>query len=156
MSSIESKLEQIEQAIQKQIAESKEMGKLTRTFAIIGGVCVAGVLLVKAPIFILGAGAAFAGVAVTELVRGRKADQLNSMYETQAALMIAQEASRKGQEPVPSADLKGDGIKNGFGKNADRVEKLAEDVEALKEAVEGKPVELDKPKGTFGRFYKKK
>lgn len=155
MSSIESKLEQIEQAIQKQIAEHKEMGKVTRTFAIIGGVCLAGVVLVKAPIFILGAGAAFAGAAVTEMIRGRKSEQLNSMYETQAALMIAQEATRKGQEPSPVNDLKGDGIKNGFGKNADRVEKLAEDVEALKEAVEGKPVELDKPKGTFGRFQKK-
>ena len=88
MSSIESKLEQIEQAIQKQIAEHKEMGKVTRTFAIIGGVCLAGVVLVKAPIFILGAGAAFAGAAVTEMIRGRKSEQLNSMYETQAALMI--------------------------------------------------------------------
>lgn len=154
MSSIESKLEQIEQAIQKQIQERKEMGKVTRTFAIIGGVCVAGVLLVKAPIFILGAGAALAGVAVTEMIRGRKGEQLNDMYQTQAALMIAQEASRKGQ-PAPANDLKSEGIKNGFGKNADRVEKLAEDVEALKEAVEGKPVELDKSKGTFGRFYKK-
>lgn len=154
MSSIESKLEQIEQAIQKQIQERKEMGKVTRTFAIIGGVCVAGVLLVKAPIFILGAGVALAGVAVTEMIRGRKGEQLNDMYQTQAALMIAQEASRKGQ-PTPANDLKGEGIKNGFGKNADRVEKLAEDVEALKEAVEGKPVELDKSKGTFGRFYKK-
>lgn len=155
MSSIESKLEQIEQAIQKQIAERKDMGKVTRTFAIIGGVCLAGVVLVKAPIFILGAGAAFAGAAVTEMIRGRKSEQLSSMYETQAALMIAQEAGRKGQEPAPAQDLKGDGLKNGFGKNADRVEKLAEDVEALKEAVEGKPVELDKSKGTFGRFYKK-
>lgn len=155
MSSIESKLEQIEQAIQKQIQERKEMGKVTRTFAIIGGVCLAGVVLVKAPIFILGAGAALAGAAVTEMIRGRKGEQLNDMYQTQAALMIAQEASRKGQAPTPANDLKGEGIKNGFGKNADRVEKLAEDVEALKEAVEGKPVELDKPKGTFGRFYKK-
>lgn len=155
MSSIESKLEQIEQAIQKQIAERKEMSKVTRTFAIIGGICVAGVVLVKAPIFILGAGAALAGAAVTEMVRNRKSDQLNNLYETQATLMIAQEASRKGQEPTPANDLKGTGIKNGFGKNADRVEKLAEDVEALKDAVEGKPVELDKSKSTFGRFYKK-
>ncbi len=156
MSSIESKLEQIEQSIQKHLANRKEMGKLTRAFAVIGGVCMAGLLLVKAPIFILGVGAALTGVAVTEMMRGLNGEQLNSMYETQAALMIAQEASRKGQEPAPSAELKGEGIKNGFGKNADRVEKLAEDVEALKEAVEGKPVELDKPKGTFGRFYKKK
>lgn len=155
MSSLESKLEQIELMIQKQITEHKEMGKVTRTFAIIGGVCVAGVLLVKAPIFILGAGVALAGAAVTEIIRGRKSEQLNNMYEIQAGLMIAQEALRKGQEPAPAADLKGTGIKNGFGKNADRVEKLAEEVEALKDAVEGKPVELDKPKGTFGRFYKK-
>jgi len=155
MSSIESKLEQIEQAIQKQIAEHREMGKLTRTFAIIGGVCIAGVLLVKAPIFVLGAGAAFAGVVVTEMIRGRKSERLDSMYETQAALMIAQEASRKGQAPAPASELKGEGLRNGFDKNADRVEKLAEEVEALKEAVEGKPAPLDKPKGTFGRFYKK-
>src|SRR5690606_14766307 len=112
-------------------------------------------LLVKAPIFILGAGVALAGAAVTEMIRGRKGEQLNDMYQTQAALMIAQEATRKGQEQTPANDLKGGGIKNGFGKNADRVEKLAEDVEALKEDVESKPVELDKPKGTFGRFYKK-
>lgn len=155
MSSIQSKLEQIELNIQKQMAAHQDMGKVTRTFMIIGGVCAAGVLLVKAPIFIIGAGAAFAAAAVTEMIRGRKSAQLNSMYETQAALMIAQEATRKGQAPTPANDLSGNGIKNGFGKNADRVEKLAEDVEALKEAVEGKPVELDKPKGTFGRFHKK-
>lgn len=155
MSSIAHKLEQIEQAIQEGLAVHKSMGKLRRNLMIIGGVCAAGVVLVKAPIFIIGAGAAFAGAAVTEMIRGRKSEQLNSMYETQAALMIAQEATRKGQEATPANDLTGNGIKNGFGKNADRVEKLAEDVEALKNAVQGKPVELDKPKGTFGRFHKK-
>jgi len=156
MSAIEDKLEQIERAIQKTIEERREMGKVTKTFAIIGGVCVAGVLLVKAPIFILGAGVALTGAAVTEIVRGRKSEQLNSMYETQAALMIAQEAMRKGQSPAPSAEPQQNAtLKNGFDKNADRVEKLAEDVEALKEAVEGKPVTLDKPKGVFGRFHKK-
>jgi len=159
MSSIESKLEQIEQTIRQTIEEKKNLKGTARTFAIIGGICVAGLVLVKAPVFLIGAAVGGAGFVVSSYFHGRKEDSLNAMYQTQASLMIAQEAGRKADEPSPANDLTSKGIKQGFGQkaaDADPVEKLAEDVAALKKTVEGKPVELDKPKGTFGRFTNKK
>ncbi len=157
MSSIESKLEQIEQTIRQTIEEKKNLKGTAKTFAIIGGICVVGLALAKAPIFLIGAAVGGAGFVVSSYFHGRKEDSLNAMYQTQASLMIAQEAGRKADAPSPANDLTSKGIKQGFGqKAADPVEKLAEDVEALKKTVEGKPVELDKPKGTFGRFTQKK
>jgi hypothetical protein len=157
MSSIESKLEQIEQTIRKTIEEKKNLKGTARTFAIIGGICVAGLVLAKAPVFLIGAAVGGAGFVVSSYFHGRKEDSLNAMYQTQASLLIAQEAGRKADEPSPANDLTSKGIKQGFGqKAADPVEKLAEDVEALKKTVEGKPVELDKRKSTFGRFTQKK
>jgi len=159
-SSIESKLEQIEQSIKEDLKNKRELGSVAKTFAIIGAVCVAGVVLVKAPIFLLGAAAAGAGFAVTSWMRGKCEERLDSKYQTQATLMIAQEASRKGPEPTvgmsPDAALK-----NGFAQNAnsnspDRVEQLAETVEELRQQVEGKPAPLDKPKTLFKGFRRDK
>lgn len=162
--SIESKLEQIEQSIQENLKNKAELGKVAKTFAIIGAVCVAGVVLVKAPIFLLGAAAAGTGFAVTSWMRGKCEARLDEQYQTQAQLLIVQEQGRgKGQEP--SAGLSPDaGLKTGFAQNAnnntpdaDRVEKLAETVEDLRQQVEeGKPAPLDKPKTLFKGFRRDK
>ena len=159
-SSIESKLEQIEQSIQEDQQRKAQLGKRAKTFAIIGGICLLGVVIVKAPIFLLGAAVGGAGLAVTTWMRGEVDTRLNSKYQTQATLMIAQEAARSGQQP--SAGLSPDaGIRSGFAQNAsgpnapangDRIDQLADAVEGLREQVEGKPQPLDKPKGAFKGF----
>ena len=116
-SSIESKLEQIEQSIQEDQQRKAQLGKRAKTFAIIGGICLLGVVIVKAPIFLLGAAVGGAGLAVTTWMRGEVDTRLNSKYQTQATLMIAQEAARSGQQP--SAGLSPDaGIRSGFAQNA--------------------------------------
>ncbi|MDP2205523.1 MAG: hypothetical protein Q8K65_04390 [Alphaproteobacteria bacterium] len=161
-SSIESKLEQIEQSIREELKNKRELGSVARTFAIIGAVCLAGVVLVKAPIFLLGAAAAGTGFAVTSWMRGKCEARLDSKYQTQATLMIAQEGARKGQEPSAGMSPEA-GLKTGFAQNAnnntpdpDRVEKLAETVEELRQQVEGKPAPLDKPKTLFKGFRRDK
>lgn len=160
--SIEGKLEQIEQSIREDLGKKSELGRVAKTFAIIGAVCVAGVVLVKAPIFLLGAAAAGTGFAVTSWIRGKCEERLDAKYQTQATLLIAQEASRKGQEPSPGMSPEA-GLKTGFAQNAnshttdpDRVEKLAETVEELRQQVEGKPAPLDKPKTLFKGFRRDK
>jgi hypothetical protein len=161
-SSIESKLEQIEQSIREDLKNKRELGSVARTFAIIGGIGLVGVALVKAPIFLLVAAAAGTGFAVTSWMRSQCEERLDGKYQTQAALLIAQEAVRKGQEPAagPSPEA---GLRAGFSQNAnnntpagDRVEKLAETVEDLRRQVEGEPVPLDKPKSFFKGFRRDK
>lgn len=160
-SSIESKLEQIEQSIQRDQQRKAQLGKTAKTFAIIGGVCLAGVVLVKAPIFLLGAVVGGAGVAVTTWMRGQCDARLDSKYQTQATLMIAQEAARG---PQPASGLAPDaGLRQGFAQNAqgqtpangDRIDQLADAVDDLREQVEGKPQPLDKPKGAIKDFRRK-
>lgn len=159
-SSIESKLEQIEQSIREELKKKQELGKVAKTFAIIGGICLAGVVLVKAPIFMLGAVAAGAGYAATSWARSNCEERLDNKYQTQATLMIAQEAARKGQEPsagmAPEAGLKA-GFQTANSNNGpDRVSELEETVEELRQQVEGKPVPLDKPKKLFKGFRRDK
>ncbi|MFN7114481.1 MAG: hypothetical protein ACK4PK_09025 [Alphaproteobacteria bacterium] len=161
-SSIESKLEQIEQSIRQELKNKQELGAVAKTFAIIGAVCIAGVVLVKAPIFLLGAAAAGTGFAVTSWMRGKSDNRLDRQYQTQASLLIAQEAGRKGQEPSMGMSPEA-GLKPGFAQSAnnnaadaDRVEKLAETVEDLRQQVEGKPAALDKPKTLFKGFRRDK
>jgi hypothetical protein len=160
--SIEGKLEQIEQSIRQELKNKSELGKVAKTFAIIGGICIAGVVLVKAPIFLLGAAAAGTGFAVTSWMRSKSEERLDAQYQTQASLLIAQEAARKGQEPSVGMSPEA-GLKNGFAQNAnnntaepDRVEKLAETVEEQRQQVEGKPAPLDKPKTLFKGFRRDK
>lgn len=161
-SSIESKLEQIEQSIQQDQQRKEQLGKRAKTFAIIGGICLLGVVIVKAPIFLLGAAVGGAGLAVTTWMRGDVDARLNSKYQTQATLLIAQEAARGGQQPAnglsPDASLR-----QGFAQNAnqvpangDRIDQLAEAVEDLRDQVEGKPQPLDKPKGVLKGFRRGK
>jgi|GEM_PF-1286164 len=159
-SSIESKLEQIEQSIQEDLQKKQELGKVAKTFAIIGGICVAGVVLVKAPIFLLGAAAAGTGYAVTSWMRSKCEDRLDSKYQTQATLMIAQEAARKGNEPAAGLSPEA-GLKAGFqtantNSGPDRVSELAETVEELRQQVEGNTAPLDKPKKLFKGFRRDK
>lgn len=158
-SSIESKLEQIEQSIQEDQQRKAQLGRRAKTFAIIGGICLLGVAIVKAPIFLLGAAVGGAGLAVTTWMRGEVDTRLDSKYQTQATLLIAQEAARSGQQQGVglSSDAK---LRSGFTQNAsgnvpaangDRIDQLADAVEDLREQVEGKPQPLDKPKGTLRR-----
>src|SRR6218665_3593121 len=109
-SSIESKLEQIEQSIQQDQERKATLGKRAKAFAIIGGVCLLGVVIVKAPIFLLGAVVGGTGLAVPTWMRGEVDARLDSKYQTQATLLIAQEAARGGQQPgnslSPDASLR--------------------------------------------------
>ncbi len=164
-SSIESKLEQIEQSIQQDQQRKAQLGKRAKTFAIIGGICLLGVVIVKAPIFLLGAAVGGAGLAVTTWMRGEVDARLDSKYQTQATLLIAQEAARSGQQPnnALSPDA---GLRQGFSQNAqgqpqapangDRIDQLADAVEDLREQLEGKPQQLDKPKGVLKGFRRNK
>ncbi len=156
-SSIESKLEQIEQSIQQDQQRKVTLGKRAKAFAIIGGVCLLGVVIVKAPIFLLGAVVGGTGLAVTTWMRGEVDARLDSKYQTQATLMIAQEAARSGAQPgtglSPDATLRSgfsqnaNASSNAPAANSDRIDQLADAVEDLRDQVEGKPQPLDKPKG---------
>lgn len=153
-SSFESKLEQIEKAIRDELKNKRELGNAARTFAIMGGICLAAIVVVKAPIFLLGTVAMATGYGVTSWLRGKSEERLDAQYQQQASILIAQDAARKAQEG-PAPDVAPDaGIKNGFAQKAnasgpDRVEQLAETVEDLRQQIEGKPADLDKPKTTF-------
>lgn len=159
-SSIESKLEQIEQSIQEDQQRKATLGKRAKTFAIIGGICLLGVAIVKAPIFLLGAVVGGTGLAVTTWMRGEVEARLDSKYQAQATLLIAQEAARGGQQPnnslSPDASLRQGFTHNAQGQpqapaNGDRIDQLADAVDDLREQVTGKPQPLDKPKGMFRR-----
>lgn len=173
-SSFESKLEQIEQAIRDELKNKQELGRAAKTFAIMGGICLAAVVVVKAPIFLLATVAMATGYGVTSWLRSKSEARLDAQYQQQASLLIAQDAARKGPD-APSQHLAPDmtadaGIKNGFAQKAnastperqadsaadrqagaapDRVEQLAETVEDLRQKIDGKPAELDKSKTTF-------
>jgi hypothetical protein len=160
-SSIENMLQEIEQSIQQEQQRKAELGKRAKTFAIIAGVCLAGVVLVKAPIFLLGAAVGGTGLAVTTWLRGQCDARLDNKYQTQATLMIAQEAARS---PQVANGLQPDaGLRQGFAQNAqgqapannDRIDELANAVDDLREQVEGKPQPLDKPKTIFKGFRRK-
>lgn len=155
-SSIESKLVQIEEAIQQDLQKKGRLGGVARNFAIVGGICVLGLVLVKAPVFLMGAAVAGAGFAVTSWMRSECDKGLDRKYQTQATLLIAQEAQRGGAEPAPkpSAD---ENLRSGFAQTAApdaRIDKLEEAVDELRRDVGAPPATLDKPKRFLGGFRK--
>lgn len=139
---IEKNLARLERGIHEDLTRIQELNKLSRKCVVGAFVCMGALVVIKAPVVLLGALACAGAAGVCAVVSAVKDRALNDKYEAQANLTLAKELALKTREQA-SALLSGTGREFD---DAARIRALEETVADLKEQLEEKPVEIVKPR----------